>query len=67
MTGNHRSLDLSRLSRRPVLIAMMVYAVAYGAACFAFWREATSIPDHQICEMQSPAEVVSGAARHFLI
>jgi hypothetical protein len=71
MAANHRYLSLSSLSRRPVLLAMMVYSVAYGIAIFAVWREATSMSNQPKCEKhylaQSPAESVSGAARHFLI
>jgi hypothetical protein len=76
MTANRRYLNLSSLSRRPVLIAMMVYSVAYGAATFAVWREATSISSHRKCE-NSSVESVGGseahglrtfeASRHFLI
>jgi hypothetical protein len=76
MTANHRRLNLSSLSRRPVLIAIMVYSVAYGAAAFAVWREATSISSHRKCE-NSPVESIDGretqslrtfeATRHFLI
>ena len=50
MTANHRYMSLSSLSRRPVLIAMMVYSVAYGAATFVVWREATSISNQPKCE-----------------
>jgi len=76
MTTNHRYLNLSSLSQRPVLIAMIVYLVAYGAATFAVWREATSISSHRKCENGS-AEGVGGSethgsrafegSRHFLI
>ena len=76
MTANHRRLNLSSLSRRPVLIAMMVYSAAYGAATFAVWREAASISSHRKCE-NSSVESVGGretqslrtfeATRHFLI
>jgi hypothetical protein len=79
MTANH--LSLSSLRRRPVLIAMLVYSVAYGAVAFAVWREATGISNYRRCEnhhlAQSSAESVGGsetqgsrilkAARHFLI
>ena len=79
MTTNHRYLNLSSLSRRPVLIAMIVYSVAYGAATFAVWREATSISNHRTCVkhylVQSSVQSVGGsetqgvrkATRHFLI
>jgi hypothetical protein len=81
MTANHRYMSLSSLRRRPVLIAMMVYSVAYGAVTFAVWREATDNSNHRECEkhylVQSSAESVGGsktqslrilkAARHFLI
>jgi hypothetical protein len=81
MTVNHRYMSLSSLRRRPVLIAMMVYSVAYGAVTFAVWREATDISNHRECEKhylaQSSGESVGGsktqslrilkAARHFLI
>lgn len=81
MTANHRYMSLSSLRRRPVLIAMMVYSVAYGAVAFAVWREATDISNHRECEkhylVQSSTESVAGsktqslrifkAARHFLI
>jgi hypothetical protein len=76
MTTNHRYLNLSSLSRRPVLIAMIVYLVAYGAASFAVWREATGISSQRKCENGS-AEGVGGSqthgsraiegSRHFLI
>ena len=79
MTANH--LSLSSLRRRPVLIAMLVYLVAYGAVTFAVWREATGISNHRGCEKhhlaQSSAESVGEsetqgprilkAGRHFLI
>ena len=62
MTAEHRYLSLKSLSRRPVLIAMMVYSVAYGAATFVVWREATSIFNHRSCEkhylVQSSAQGV---------
>jgi hypothetical protein len=81
MTANHRYMSLSSLSRRPVLIAMMVYSVAYGAAAFAVWREATAISSYRECTkhylVQSSAHRVggtetqgsrmNGATRHFLI
>jgi hypothetical protein len=76
MTANHRYLNLSSLSRRPVLIAMIVYLVAYGAATFAVWREATSISSHRKCENGSVESVggsethglrTSEGSRHFLI
>jgi hypothetical protein len=81
MTANHRYLSLSSLSRRPVLIAMMVYSLGYGAATFAVWREATSISNHRSCLkhylVHSPTEGVGEsetrgvrtleATRHFLI
>ena len=79
MTANHRYMSLSSLRRRPVLIAMMVYSVAYGAVTFAVWREATDISNHRECEnlVQSSTQRVGGsetqslrilkAARHFLI
>ncbi len=59
MTANHRRLNLSSLSRRPVLIAMMVYSVAYGAVTFAVWREATGVSNHRNCE--NSAESVGGS------
>jgi hypothetical protein len=81
MTANHRYMSLSSLRRRPVLIAMMVYSVAYGAVTFPVWREATGISNHRKCEkrylVQSSAESVGASetqglrvlksARHFLI
>ena len=81
MTANHRYMSLSSLRRRPVLIAMMVYSVAYGAVTFGVWRGVTDITKHRECEkhylVQSSAESVGGsnaqslpirkAARHFLI
>jgi hypothetical protein len=81
MTANHRYMSLSSLRRRPVLIAMMVYSVAYGAVTFAVWREATGISNHRKCEkrylVQSSAESVGASetqglrvlksARHFPI
>jgi uncharacterized protein (DUF2062 family) len=75
MTANHRYMSLSSLRRKPVLIAMMVYSVAYGAVTFAVWREATGISNDRKCE--NSAESVGGsetqglripeATRHFLI
>ena len=81
MTANHRYMSLNSLRRRPVLIAMMVYSVAYGAVAFAVWREASDISNHRACEkhylVQSSPESLAGnktpslrilkAARHFLI
>jgi hypothetical protein len=81
MTANHRYMSLSSLRRRPVLIAMMVYSVAYGAVTFAVWRETTGISNDRKCEkhylVQSSAESVGASetqglrilksARHFLI
>jgi hypothetical protein len=71
MAANHRYLSLSSLSRRPVLLAMMVYSVAYGIAILAVWREATSMSNQPKCEKhylaQSTAQSVSGVARYFLI
>jgi hypothetical protein len=79
MTANHRYMSLSSLRLRPVLIAMMVYSVAYGAVTFTVWREATDISNHRECEkhylVRSSAESVGGppslrilkATRHFLI
>ncbi len=65
MTANHRYLSLSSLSRRPVLIAMMVYSIAYGAATFAVWREATSNSNQRKCQkhylVQSSVERVGGS------
>jgi hypothetical protein len=69
------------LSRRPVLIALMVYSVAYGAATVAVWRETTGISNQRQCEkhylVQSSASGAGGsetpglrvyvAIRHFLI
>ena len=53
------------LSRRPVLVALMVYAVAYGAATFAVWREATGISNQRQCEkhylVQGSANGVGGS------
>ena len=64
MTAKHRYMSLSSLTRRPVLIAMMVYSVAYGAATLAVWREVTSISNHRECAnhypVQSPAHRVGG-------
>jgi hypothetical protein len=80
MTANHRYMSLSSLRRRPVLIAMIVYSLAYGAVAFAVWREATDISNHRECEnylLQGSTDSVGGsktqsmrilkAARHFLI
>jgi hypothetical protein len=72
MAANHRFMSLSSLRRRPVLIAMMVYSVAYGAVTFAVWREATSISNHRQCEkhylVRNSAESDGhDAARHLLI
>jgi hypothetical protein len=50
MGDNHRYMSLSGLSQRPVLIAMMVYSVAYGAATIAVWRETAGISNHRMCE-----------------
>ena len=62
MTANHRYMSLSSLRRRPVLIAMVMYSVAYGAATFALWRETSSISTHRNCEkhylVQSSAQSV---------
>jgi hypothetical protein len=62
MAANHRYMSLSSLSRRPVLIAMMVYSVAYGGATLAVWRESTSTSNYRKCEkhylVQSSAESV---------
>lgn len=69
------------LSRRPVLVALIVYAVGYGAATFAVWREATGISNQRQCEKhylvqgsangaggsETPGLQVSVAIRHFLI
>jgi hypothetical protein len=64
MTANHRYMSLSSLRRRPVLIAMVMYFVAYGAATFAVWRETSSIPTHRNCEkhylVQTSAQSVVG-------
>ena len=75
MAANHRYLNLCSLSRRPILIAMMVYLVAYGVATFAVWREATDISSHRKCENGSVEGVGSQThgsrafegSRHFLI
>ena len=65
MTANHRYMSLSSLRRRPVLIAMVMYSVAYGAATYAVWRETSSIPAHRNCEkhylVQSSAPSVGAA------
>jgi hypothetical protein len=59
MTANHHYMSLSSLRRRPVLIALVMYSVAYGAATFAVWRETSSISTHRNCEMvQSSAQSV---------
>jgi hypothetical protein len=62
MGDNHRFMSLSQ---RPVLIAMMVYSVAYGAATIAVWRETAGISNHRTCEKhylaQSSAESVSSS------
>ncbi|HEY3658427.1 MAG TPA: hypothetical protein VGL34_25950 [Steroidobacteraceae bacterium] len=62
MAANHRYMSLSNLSRRPVLIAMMAYSVAYGIATFAVWREVSSTSNYQTCEkhylVQSSGESV---------
>ena len=69
------------LSRRPVLVALMVYSVGYGAATFAVWREATGISNQRQCEKhylvqssaggaggsETPGLVVYRVVRHFLI
>jgi hypothetical protein len=59
---NHRFMSLSR---RPVLIAMMVYSVAYGAATIAVWRETAGTSNHRACEKhylaQSSAESVGSS------
>jgi hypothetical protein len=80
MITNQRHMSLSSLRRRPVLIAMMVYSVAYAAATFAVWREATTISNQPKCEKhylvqssaggpgaETPGLVVYRAVRHFLI
>jgi delta-aminolevulinic acid dehydratase/porphobilinogen synthase len=79
MTANRRHMSLSSLSRRPVLIAMMVYSVAYGAATYTVWREATSISDQRKCEKhylvqtqvvggsETEGSLIYGATLHFLI
>lgn len=79
MTTNHRHMSLSRLSRRPVLVAMMMYLAAFGAAIIALWSEASGVSTHQQCEnlLKGPAEGVGGseasevqthaAHRYFLI
>jgi hypothetical protein len=81
MTANHRYSSWSTLRRRPVLIAMMVYAVAYGAASLAVWREATSVSNHRSCDKhylvlipagrvsgnERPGGTISLATRHFSI
>ena len=62
MAANHRYMSLSSLGRRPVLIAMMVYSVAYGIATFAVWREISSTSNYRTCGkhylVQSSAESV---------
>ena len=66
------------LSRRPVLVALMVYSVGYGAAAFAVWREATGISNQRQCEKhylvrselvrsETPGLRVYVAIRRFLI
>ncbi len=71
MTANHRYMSLSSFRRRPVLIAMMMYSVAYGAVTFAMWREANSHPNLAKCEkhylVQRSGRSIDGATRHFLI
>jgi hypothetical protein len=75
MAANHRYMSLRSLSRRPVLMAMMVYSVAYGIATFAVWREATSTSSDLKCEkhylVQGSAEIIGrtehDATRHFSI
>lgn len=81
MTTHERHRNLSSLSRRPVLIALLVYSVAYGAATFAVWRETTSVSNHQECEKhylvqrsgsaaggsETAGSMVYRAVRHFLI
>ena len=52
MAANHRYLSMSSLSRRPVLIAMLVYSMAYGVAAWAVWRDATSTSNSRKCETQ---------------
>ena len=49
MTGNSLLLSLStRLNRRPVLTALVVYSIGLGVAAsigaFAVWRASTSCP-----------------------
>jgi hypothetical protein len=56
MAANHRYLSMSSLSRRPVLIAMLVYSMAYGVAAWAVWRDATGTATYRQCETQSSAE-----------
>jgi hypothetical protein len=72
MTANHRYMSLSSLRRRPVLIAMMMYSVAYGAVTFAVWREANTNSNLAKCEKHHPVQssgqsIDEGATRHFLI
>jgi hypothetical protein len=72
MTANHRYMSLSSLRRRPVLIAMMMYSVAYGAVTFAVWREANSNSNLAKCEKHSLVQssgqsIDEGATLHFLI
>jgi hypothetical protein len=58
---------------------MMVYAVAYGAASFAVWRQATAVSN--LCEKhylvrtpagsargnERPGRTIAAPIRHFLI
>ena len=41
MASDFFHLRLSSLSRRPVLTAMMVFLLGFGAAAFALWRGST--------------------------
>jgi len=61
MAAKRRYLSMSSLSRRPVLIAMLVYSMAYGVAAWAVWRDSTNTSNSQKCETQSSAEGISPA------
>jgi hypothetical protein len=58
MAADHRYLSMSSLSRRPVLIAMLVYSMAYGVAAWAVWRDATSTSISRECETQGFPESI---------
>jgi hypothetical protein len=63
MTTNHRNLSLKGLSRRPVLVAMIVYSMAYGIATYAMWREATSASSHRTCEKRFLVQASAATVR----